>query len=478
MDDSAKRVQAVLGEIAEIELGDRRLESRARRIAERLATEPALGFPQAMETAREIEGFYRFIGNERVTSEAISEPHTQATVDRVVERGIAIAVHDTTEFRFGGQGREGLGAVTRAGNMFLGHFCLVLSADGSRDPLGVLATKTWTRSTTTPSSLRKNGVDYKATRSMPSEQDRWLEVIEQAEARIAGKAQLIHVMDSESDDYDLIASIHTSGRRFVSRACSNRRLDTLATGSLPGEKLKEFAGRAEIVAERQVRLKRRKRAIAGGTANRVLPREERNATLTFSATKVAIRRPQHARKTTDETIVINVVAVREKNPPEDMEPVDWLLFTSEPIDTEQQILAIVDIYRARWTIEEYFKVLKTGCAFEQRQLESKTTILKALALLTPIAWVLLRMRAASRRPGRLPIGAVLSPAQITILKKRTGIPLRKNSSAAEAYLAVAQLGGHIKNNGAPGWQVLNRGYIKLLTLEAGFKMASGDTCDQ
>lgn len=477
MDDSAKRVQAVLGDMGAIELGDRRLESRAQRIAERLATEPALGFPQAMETAREIEGFYRFIGNEKVTSEAILEPHMQATVARIIERGIAIAVHDTSEFRFPGQGREGLGEVTRAGNMFLGHFCLVLSADGARDPLGVLAIKTWTRSKTSPSSLRKKGVDYKATRSMPSEQDRWLEGIEEAEARVANKAQLIHVMDSESDDYDLIASVHASGRRFVSRSCSNRRLDAIATGSLPGEKLKEFAGRAEIVAQREVKLTRRKRAIAGGTTNRVLPREARNAILTFSATKVAIRRPQYGR-TTDETVIINVVSVREKNPPVDMEPVDWLLFTSEPIDTEQQILAVVDIYRARWTIEEYFKVLKTGCAFEQRQLESKTTIVKALALFTPVAWVLLRMRAASRRPERLSISAVLSPAQITILKKRTGIPLRKNSSAAEAYLAVAQLGGHIKNNGPPGWQVLNRGYVKLLTLEAGFKMASPDTCDQ
>ena len=71
---------------------------------------------------------------------------------------------------------------------------------------------------------------------------------------------------------------------------------------------------------------------------------------------------------------------KEKDPPNDMEPVDWLLLTSEPIDTDEQILEVVDVYRACWLIEEYFSALKTGCAFERRQLESKSTLTKALAL--------------------------------------------------------------------------------------------------
>jgi IS4 transposase len=47
-----------------------------------------------------------------------------------------------------------------------------------------------------------------------------------------------------------------------------------------------------------------------------------------------------------------------------------MLYTSEPIDTAEQLLTIVDQYRSRWVIEEFFKALKTGCAFEKRQLES------------------------------------------------------------------------------------------------------------
>jgi len=81
------------------------------------------------------------------------------------------------------------------------------------------------------------------------------------------------------------------------------------------------------------------------------------------------------------------------------------------------------------------------------------------------------MRASSRSPIEAPIITVLTPIQITILKSESGIPLTKRSTAAEAYLAVARLGGHIENNGAPGWRVLGRGYHELLTLEVGYKIA-------
>jgi hypothetical protein len=46
----------------------------------------------------------------------------------------------------------------------------------------------------------------------------------------------------------------------------------------------------------------------------------------------------------------------------------------------------VDCYRGRWTIEEYFKALKTGCQYERRQLETAHSLLNALAILAPVAW--------------------------------------------------------------------------------------------
>jgi hypothetical protein len=475
-----KRSEAVVDEVAATEFGDGRLNARVRRISGRLAMKPGSSFPEALVTEAELEGFYRFVANDKVTPSAILEPHVRATAARAAEHVTVLAVHDTTEFQFGGEARKDLGEVKKAGCKLLGHFCLCVSSEGNRDPLGVLAMKTWVRDgSPTPTSLRKQGVNYATTLAMPSEHTRWRESVEEAERVAGGKASLIHLMDSESDDFGLLCFLQDKKYRFVMRSCRDRKLDATATGSHPGEKFRPFVARAEVRAVRAVKLTRRNmRPIVLGMGKRDLPREARTAKLSFSATTVVVCRPKYAVERGDETVSVNVVSVQENDPPEDMEPIDWLLFTSEPIETAEQILAIVDAYRGRWTIEEYFKAIKTGCIFEDRQLESRATIVKALALFVPIAWVLLRMRAASRSAIKTSIATVLSAAQITILKKETGLPLRKNSSAADAYLAVARLGGHIKNNGPPGWQVLGRGYATLLTLLVGFKIGLSEACDQ
>jgi hypothetical protein len=479
MDDAAKRVEAVVDEMSAVDLGDGRLNFRGRMIARRLATRPGESFPKALATEAELEGFYRFLGNEKVTPEALLRPHLAATVERACEHGTVVAIHDTTEFEFHGEGREDLGVVTRDGNKLFAHFCLIVSADGRRDPLGAFATRTWVRDgKPTRTSLRKRGARKAEIEKLPSEYDRWQRGIDEAEAQLGGRASLIHVLDSEADEYCIVANFRAMKRRFVLRSCRTRRLAEGATGSLPGEKLPEFMARADVRAKRTVQLSRRKKHPRGIRTKRAEARDERGATLVFSAKPVTIHRSNRAPKDLADTVTVNVICVREENAPDDMVPVDWTLFTSEPIDTEEQILAIVDWYRARWTIEEFNKALKTGCAFEKRQLESKSTIDKALALFTPVAWALLRMRTASRSSEKTSILTVLSPTQIVILKDQTKIPLRKNSTAAEAYVAIARLGGHIKNNGAPGWQVIGRGYTELLTLEVGYKIAKNGSCDR
>jgi hypothetical protein len=144
-EDPSERAEAVVDDLSGVELGDSRLDFRARQIARRIAMKPAVGFPDALVTSAELEGLYRFLGNEKVSAAALLKPHSEATIGRAADYGTVLAIHDTTVFRFGGTGREGLGELTRAGDMFLAHFCLAVSADGSRDPLGVLGTKTWAR---------------------------------------------------------------------------------------------------------------------------------------------------------------------------------------------------------------------------------------------------------------------------------------------------------------------------------------------
>ncbi len=86
----------------------------------------------------------------------------------------------------------------------------------------------------------------------------------------------------------------------------------------------------------------------------------------------------------------------ERDCPKGQEPIVWYLVTNEPIDTAEQVAEVVDAYRARWVIEEFFKALKTGCQIEKRQMESYEALRIALALFLPIAVRLLALRDAAR----------------------------------------------------------------------------------
>lgn len=143
-----------------------------------------------------------------------------------------------------------------------------------------------------------------------------------------------------------------------------------------------------------------------------------------------------------------------------------VLVTTEPIETRAQIEFIVGAYRARWVVEEFFKALKSGCRFEQRQLESYQSIETALGLFLPIAARLLALRGGARAHPTGPCRA-LTPQQLAILRARTTRPMSADPTNEEATTALAEIGGHLRSNGQPGWAILGRALEKLLVMEIG-----------
>ena len=97
----------------------------------------------------------------------------------------------------------------------------------------------------------------------------------------------------------------------------------------------------------------------------------------------------------------------------------------------------------------------------------------ALSIFAVVAWRLLLLRTLHRDSPSTPASSVIEPQlleALPVLLKRNGerkLP-PANPSVADAMDAIARLGAHIKSNGAPGWQVLWRGYHDLLTFGAGF----------
>jgi hypothetical protein len=275
------------------------------------------------------------------------------------------------------------------------------------------------------------------------------------------------VGDRETDAFHLLRDAHDHGVRFVFRMARDRVLldeDEERLGLTS-----EVLSGCDDVFELQVSLSRR--AAKPTPSSTESARDARVARLALRGVQTRIARPNYDRDS-PLSLEVNLVYVREVDPPVDVDPVAWVLMTTEPIGTPEQLLAVVEIYRTRWMIEELFKALKTGCAFEKRQLESYETLTNALGIFLPIAWHLLLLRHQARTTPDEPAERVLSPVQIDVLRARVPNLLPPRPTAADALRAVAYLGGHFIKR-PPGWLVLGRGLAKLLDLETGWRLARG-----
>jgi transposase-like protein/DDE family transposase len=451
-------------ELARARLGDPRLIKRAQELARATAARPGQSLPRAMGSEAAREGAYRFLSNSRVTLARVLMSHVDATVDRARVAGRVLLISDTTEFRFSTE-REGLGVLTgRSKDGFLGHFTLAVSGDGQRTPLGVAALETLARP-------KRKGQRTKEQRKQDPHREslRWLRCAEQASERMDG-IEAVHVMDREADIYELMAALTQKGRRFIIRSGQERSVDEGL--------LSVAAASAEMRFSREVKLSAR--SVSGGPRRTHAARRSRMAHLAVSATTVTLRRPAvTGASELPKSITVNVVRVWEPSPAEGEEAIEWRLFTSESIDTQAQIERIVDDYRARWVIEEFFKALKTGCGFENSQLESRRSLENLLAIYIPVAYQILLLRSVSRGTPDRAATQVLSQTQIAVLRLIAEKPLPADPTVAHVAAAIARLGGHITSNGAPGWQVLGRGFDELRRAEfIHSRIIAATCCDQ
>lgn len=474
-----------------MKFGDVRLDERGAEVGQRLMARPGESLPKVFEDPSQLEGTYRFLGNPAVTPKAILAPHVDASVARGREwTGTLLAVHDTTEMSFGGAfEREGLGTLANGGQGFLAHLSLLtaLHVGGDlRDPLGILNIETIFRDA--PKGKRSG---HELARAEDRESDRWLKAYE---AVAALGLNVIHVCDREADSYRQLAMLQDNQQRFVFRSKHDRK-----TATEDGVELLRFA----LAQQNEIRLKRTvtllarhpgEEAKASKSGKAVLKkaafkrtlgaktthpsRDERTAKLVVTAGCFTLMRPRSELGKYPEQLQVNVVRVVEPKPPTGYEAIEWILLTSEPIKTRSDIEHIIDVYRARWIIEEFNRALKQGCGFKKLQLEKRASIVNALALYSSVAWRLLRMRTLARWPDDRPAADVLTNAQLAVLRMVCNKPLSPTPTVRDVLWAIATKGGHLKNNGEPGWLTIGRGYHDLLLLEQGWLAAKGQRSDQ
>jgi hypothetical protein len=443
----------------EADLGHGARTSRSVELAAALVVSPAASLPKACGGSG-AKRAYEFLSNAAVTHSGLLSGPVKDTQAACAKEPSILLVQDTTAPSFGGRiRRDGLGPINDSPTAqgMLVHTCLALAEDGR--VLGVLDQEVWSR----PKTKRPKNETAAQRRTRPRESERWSRVARTAHERLVGhgvEAKVIHVADREGDIFELFEELDALEDSFVIRATHDRRT-TKGDADARTYSLSE-AESAPILVCKWVDVPAR-----AGKPSRI-------ARLAIRATRVEVSPPKN-RERRGAPVWMNVVVVEELDPPSKKDALRWDLLTREAIATGEDLLRIVDCYARRWTIEDFHMGLKTGCALEERQLESFDALANFLVLASAIAVHALQLRDAARAPEPRPATEVLSPIQMKLLR-HAHPRLPERCTAQDALRAVAVLGGFFDTSkkARPGWRTLYGGMQRLLEREAGYLRALED----
>ena len=386
------------------------------------------------------------------------------TTRSVGKEDVVLSVGDTTYLDYGGilVKREGYGPQGNGGNGLLLHSALALDLKGQ--PIDVLWQKVWNRQhrakppvdETPEQKKQRRAKARQANRARPfeaKESYRWVEAMTLVEQRVAPSTRIIPMFDREGDIAEVFETInqltHTG---VVVRAAHNRSLEH------DPHRLWEKLEAQPIRAYHEVELSETK------------TRKARTAKLAVRFCPVQLRSP--TRLEANSQLRVYAVYADEVDCPEGEEPVSWMLLTSEAVTTVEQALVILQWYSYRWRVEEYHKILKSGCQVERYRLAAEG-MKPLLGFLSVIAAGLLRLTYLQRTQPEMPVEAVLNSVQIQVLKAKSS-RLPKTLTIGWAVESIARLGGYLEHRRKTpvGIQVLWRGWAKLQDLVEGWQLAN------
>jgi hypothetical protein len=454
-------------ETAACNLNDSRLIKRMQGILARLAGNPVASIKSAFKGWAEVMAAYRFLNNSRTSVETVIGSHREATLLRVREHPRVLHVQDTTELDYTKKkklkGTGPLSEISRQG--FFAHNQLVITPD--RFVLGVWHTDIEARD---ENEHGKAG-ERKQKPIEEKESFRWLKGYRAAgELAKRSGAQVFSCADREGDIYEIFQEWHQglkSGhpvadfliRSNQNRACKkdedDKAFDALHAKAISGPLLGTIA--VKITAKDQYK------KLKGGNRKKV-HRSARTASLEVRATTVTLR-PPFRQGTKLDAVTFQVVVAAEVNPPPGEDPVLWILLTSLPVADFAAALEVIELYRVRWEIEVFHRVLKTGCQIEELQLKSAGAIRVAIALYMVVAWRVLHIVRSGRECPNLPCDSVFETdewqAVWVLCHGQEG--LKTKPSLGEFVRKVAEFGGFLtrKSDGDPGAQALWQGLTRV-----------------
>jgi len=115
----------------------------------------------------------------------------------------------------------------------------------------------------------------------------------------------------------------------------------------------------------------------------------------------------------------------EIDPPAGARAVEWMLLTSIEVASLKQALRCVRWYCRRWRIEEWHRVMKSGCKILEHQNHSAQVLLRAIAIDAVIAWRIMLLALLGREMPELPGDVLFDQREGEVLKMRWLSRIRK-----------------------------------------------------
>lgn len=444
-------------ELGTIDLGDQRLNQRAIKIVEGLGLAPGRTIPQTFQSWSETKACYNFFSNDSVSAEKILDPHIANTIERVKEYPVVLFLSDTSELDY--TSKESMEDRIRITNTKKGlwlHSTIAVTPD--RLTLGTIEANFWNRE----EEVKGNNQEYCLMRDKTPIQEkesyRWLQNYQKScdIAKIVPNTRVINIMDREADLIDIFDEISKQKESglyadFIIRSKYDRLLIDNGNGTKKKRnKLRERLKMSSSLGEIEF------------TISPTEKRKGRQVKQQIKALEVTIK---PANKET--SAQVNAVMAIEENPPQGEDPLIWVFLTSLPIGNFEEVTKIISYYLCRWEIELFFKVLKSGCKIEERQLQTTDRMKSLLAVFMVLSWRVMFTMMLGRVCAEMSCADIFDDAEwksvYKILNKKK--PLPKKPPSIKVFIEmVAVLGGYVSqsNGGPPGVKVMWKGMARMV----------------
>jgi hypothetical protein len=444
-------------ELRSADFGDERLTDRLVQIGDELGSSPAESIPGACEDWASTKATYRFCDNQSVEPTEILSAHKQAQHSRLSGIDELLVISDTTELVFPRHpSKEGLGDIGDSTIDLEGvkvHSTVGIHPQTHR-MTGVIDQQALIEDQQAGTKHDANGKGEPIR--LESKQKKWIRGDRQARDWLAEDVRPIFIHDREADAFafhkEVAEEMENAG--FVVRANQNRRVWTQSGES---EKLFDWSSTLPEQGRTTIEIQR-------GNG-----RKAREAKLSISTGTCELRPPRND-PGQESPVEVNVVRVDEIDGDDD--PIQWVLLTTESVDDFDDALTIIEYYRARWRIEDWHKVLKTGCKIEERQLQTWERMEVLLSLYSVIAWKVLELRELARGEAPTAPEVLLNETERAVLE--TKFPELRGQDGKDYAISVAKLGGYLDRGSdpPPGWQTMWKGLQKLRMWAEGYELGA------